>query len=66
MKQGICPICKKNNMCASVLGTDPLKCWCMNIKVPKKLLDSIPEEDRMKSCVCKECVESFKKNNPEE
>lgn len=57
MSKGICPICKKENKCAAVLGTDPMKCWCMTINVPKELLATIPEEERGKSCVCKECVE---------
>lgn len=62
MAKGICPICKKENKCAAVLGTDPTKCWCMTIKVPKELLKLIPDELRGESCVCKSCVEEYKKN----
>lgn len=61
MIKGICPICKKENKCAVVMGTDPKKCWCMDIKVPKGLLELIPDEDRGKSCVCKSCIEAYKK-----
>lgn len=59
--KGICPICNKANRCAIVASEDPRKCWCMTTKVPKELLSKIPNELRGKSCVCKDCVISFKK-----
>lgn len=54
--KGICPLCGKPNGCAIVAKKDPKTCWCIEIKVPQSLRDKIPEESRMKSCVCKECI----------
>ncbi len=61
MSKGICPICKEENKCASVLGTDVSKCWCMTTKIPKGLLAQIPDEKRGQSCVCKSCVDRYNK-----
>ncbi len=56
----ICPVCGKSNGCAIEIGIDPQLCWCMSIKVPKSLLETIPSEQRGKSCVCKACVLVYK------
>jgi len=63
MPKGICPICNKPNQCAMVKGEDPYKCWCMTEKVPEGLLETVPDELRGQSCVCRECVLEFKKNS---
>lgn len=60
IEKGKCPICGQDNGCAAVKGTDPNKCWCMTIKVPKGLLEIVPPENRRQSCVCKSCVETYK------
>ena len=52
----ICPICGNENGCKA--GTNE-KCWCMNIIVPKELLNLIPLELQRKSCVCKKCIDEF-------
>lgn len=54
-----CPFCKKDNNCEIKLLN---KCWCMNIEVPQQLKDLVLEDVKMKSCICKNCIESFKKN----
>jgi hypothetical protein len=58
-KNGICPLCGKENNCAMATGADPHSCWCMSLKVPEELLERIPKEIRGKACVCKECVEKY-------
>ena len=52
----ICPICKKPNGCQSGEKT----CWCYTIKVPRGLLETIPDEDRGKACVCVSCINKYK------
>ena len=59
----ICPICKKENNCFSLNGKDPKLCWCMTISVPEELLDRIPSKQRGKACICKSCIEKFKREN---
>ncbi len=63
MTKGICPICKKENKCASVLGLDVNNCWCMTTSIPKGLLETIPDEKRGLSCVCKSCVDAYTNSN---
>ncbi len=55
----MCPLCGKQNRCAVVAGTDPFKCWCNTTKVPKELLDRVPEEQKGKACVCRDCIEKY-------
>ena len=59
--QKICPICKKDNKC---MVSKPESCWCMNIKVPKILIELVKEE-KEKSCICKTCVLEYKENEEE-
>ncbi|XPV69899.1 MAG: cysteine-rich CWC family protein [Halarcobacter sp.] len=56
----ICPICKKENKCEAHIPNND--CWCNHIKVPAKLREFIPEEFKMKACICKDCVELFIKD----
>lgn len=55
-----CPFCKKNNNCmADVPDT---KCWCNKIKVPEDLREFIPDEYKLKACICKECILLFQED----
>lgn len=56
----ICPICGGENDCGAANTGEHDSCWCMTAKVPKKLLEKIPPQERGKACVCKNCVENFK------
>lgn len=58
--KGICPLCGKENKCASVAGVDPMSCWCMTTSVPKELIKRVPEEKKG-ACICRECVENYEK-----
>ncbi|WP_211747494.1 cysteine-rich CWC family protein [Paenibacillus sp. Marseille-Q4541] len=55
----ICPLCGEANHCAYAAGKPAKECWCMNLSIPKQLLAQIPDEQRMKSCVCEACVRAF-------
>ena len=49
-----CPICGRDNGC--MLSKD---CWCYDVKVPKGLLDMVPEDKKGQACICKSCVEKY-------
>lgn len=48
-----CPLCKKPNLCQL---HEPGGCWCAEIEIPPDLLESLPEEMKMKSCICRDCI----------
>ena len=51
----MCPLCGKPNNCLK--GNK--NCWCNYVMIPKELIEKIPEEERGKSCICKECVDNY-------
>lgn len=63
MSKSLCPLCGEENNCSIEKGLDPATCWCVTIKVPSELLDRVPEENRRKNCVCKECINKYNKEN---
>lgn len=54
-----CPLCQNENHCAISRGSQPKSCWCMNISIPKPLLEN-PLLNK-KSCICKKCIDKFNK-----
>lgn len=50
----ICPLCGKDNNCQHGQGT----CWCDTFKIPKHVMDLIPEDKKGKACICKSCIEN--------
>lgn len=56
-----CPFCGKENLCEAHIPNN--NCWCNTIKVPIELREFIPDEKRMKACICKECILFFKVNS---
>jgi hypothetical protein len=57
----ICPFCHKENLCE--IGIPNRTCWCDSIKVPPILREYIPSEKRMKTCICKNCIDEFNENS---
>jgi hypothetical protein len=55
----LCPFCKKDNNCEVLT---PSSCWCMKTKIPEELKLLVPKDSKMKSCICKACVEEFIKS----
>jgi hypothetical protein len=51
---GTCPLCGASNDCAVARGEDT--CWCFDEIFPPNLLERVPEPDRGKVCVCRNCV----------
>lgn len=53
----ICPLCGKPNNCR----VDSGDCWCMEVSVPKELLEKVPEDKKNKACICKSCIDKYNK-----
>lgn len=60
VNKNICPICGKENNCAYQKGLAHENCWCKDIKVPKELIEKIPDNLKGKACICKACVMEYK------
>lgn len=56
----ICPLCGGENDCHAEKEGSHDVCWCVTTKIPKGLLEKIPQEKRGKACVCKRCVEDYR------
>lgn len=53
--QDCCPLCGESNRCASARG-EAEECWCMNVKIPKEVLQRVPDQLKGKSCICQTCT----------
>lgn len=60
-KECLCPLCGKNNLC-QVNSAD---CWCKDVVVSDRLVSLIPSNKQGKSCICRQCIDSYNKG-PEE
>lgn len=58
----VCPICGKDNKCGNEAGKPHGGCWCDKEDFPQEVFASIPKEERMKSCICLDCLNKFKEN----
>lgn len=59
MVERTCPVCGQDNNCQH--GNK--NCWCNLVKIPKGLIDLIPEEKRGKVCICKACIDKYNMEN---
>lgn len=57
-----CPLCGRANHCAIADGRST--CWCYTARVPDALLARVPEEDRLRRCVCEACIEDSRQQLP--
>lgn len=53
-----CPICHQVNNCGN--GNQET-CWCRNEFFPSEIFDLVPTEQMRKACICKVCLESFRR-----
>jgi len=59
-----CPICKKQNNCmSSCMWIGSKNCWCSGEDIPTDLIDCLPDSYRDTACICKSCVENFRKGS---
>lgn len=61
-----CPLCGGENDCTAAKGEGHSVCWCMSAKIPRGLLERIPQEMRGRACVCRRCVEDYLRETGEE
>lgn len=59
INKGICPICGSENNCNMVKGLDASACWCMEIEIPKALLEKLTDDQKKQGCICKNCVDAY-------
>jgi hypothetical protein len=52
----VCPLCGGPNACGVAAGKGV--CWCFSVEFPEHALSTLPEAQRMQSCVCERCVEA--------
>ncbi|WP_272944754.1 cysteine-rich CWC family protein [Gorillibacterium massiliense] len=55
-----CPLCGKANQCGLMTPGSEEACWCMKVTFPPEIFELVPPELRDKSCICKDCLDSFK------
>ncbi|WP_216828466.1 cysteine-rich CWC family protein [Alkalihalobacterium elongatum] len=55
-----CPICNQSNNCGNELGQST--CWCSKEIFPEAIFKQLTEEQLHKSCICKKCLDNFKKS----
>jgi hypothetical protein len=57
-----CPLCGGPNQC--LLGSPVAfkgQCWCAQVEIPDELLARVPENFRNRACVCRACVDKFRR-----
>ncbi|MFD1774292.1 cysteine-rich CWC family protein [Paenibacillus rhizophilus] len=59
---GTCPLCGQANGCMGAAGRSHAGCWCAHEVFPQELFKRVPKEFIGKACICKECLEAFKRN----
>ncbi|NEU32026.1 cysteine-rich CWC family protein [bacterium LRH843] len=56
-----CPLCGSNNNCCNSKEKSLGECWCTDEKFPNEIFDLVPVDQARKTCICKNCLEKFKK-----
>ncbi len=51
-----CPLCGQGNSCGAHRDET---CWCCEIKMPKGLIELVPQASKNKACICKPCIERY-------
>ena len=62
----VCPLCQQNNACGNLaIADNSQSCWCNNpsIRLPKALLETVPEALRGKACICQTCALSYQSDS---
>ncbi|MEH6939966.1 cysteine-rich CWC family protein [Bacillus sp. JJ664] len=53
----ICPMCGNENKCSS-----GKTCWCNDEYFPREIFNQISPEEVRRSCICKSCLDKYKKD----
>ncbi|GAB3106247.1 cysteine-rich CWC family protein [Aestuariicella hydrocarbonica] len=58
-----CPICQQQNHCGNQqrqqtasATADDFDCWCLHETIDPNLLESLPLQQRGRSCICQSCA----------
>ena len=62
----LCPICNRPNNCGKVDKTKGDLCWCAYETFPPEIFKQVTDDKINKTCICKNCLNQFKKENPPE
>jgi hypothetical protein len=56
-----CPLCGGPNACGPACsGSFDTPCWCLETPIPAELVDSLPDAQRGRACICRDCVTRHK------
>jgi len=59
---GQCPLCGGANDCRlSSAAAYKGPCWCTHEEFPAELLARVPENLRNRACICRACVQEFRR-----
>lgn len=56
-----CPLCMKSNNCCNSQDKSLGVCWCSEEIFPKEIFEIVPADELRRTCICKSCLEEFKK-----
>lgn len=52
-----CPLCGGDNACApAASGSFETPCWCRAVTIAPEVLARVPEAERLRSCLCRQCA----------
>jgi prepilin-type N-terminal cleavage/methylation domain-containing protein/prepilin-type processing-associated H-X9-DG protein len=58
----LCPLCGTTNECRlAAPGVAKGACWCEREDIPGELLQHVPEHLRNRACICRNCVQKFRR-----
>ncbi|WP_041075939.1 cysteine-rich CWC family protein [Bacillus sp. OxB-1] len=60
----VCPICGKGNNCCNGKEKSLGDCWCTQESFPQEIFDEVPADQLRKTCICQDCLDSFKSRAP--
>ncbi len=61
----ICPLCDLPNQCGKEDPNNKIdgRCWCATEIIPREIFKLVPEEKLNKACICKKCLDKFRKGD---
>ena len=62
LNTALCPLCGKPNQCAMAANPNATVCWCEGVVFPEELLAQIPENAVRKTCVYKNCLDTYQES----
>jgi|GEM_PF-1943837 len=53
-----CVFCGGENRCTMAAGAgNAALCWCTSLRIPRSLLELVPDAARDRVCICRDCIE---------